>query len=138
MRKSRAVFFNFYGLRILVKSENANIRKDLLRDFSYFHSAPVEPRVVVEVIDDSGPRHDLPRLRASLETPRNTVYRDNELSYVDYFGRALMKYSGKEERYSVYCEDRDLAHEITYLTILSRVGKHLDTNGLHRVHALGV
>jgi hypothetical protein len=49
-----------------------------------------------------------------------------------------MKYSGKEERYSVYCEDRDLAHEISYLTILSRVGKHLDTNGLHRVHALGV
>jgi hypothetical protein len=138
MELAHTVFFNFYGLQIMVKSENTAIIKDIHRDFSFFHSAPVEPSAVVEVIEDSGPRNSLPQLRASLQTPRNIVYRDHEHSYVDYFGRALMIYSDKEQKHTVFCDDRDLAHEITYLTLLAKVGAHLDAIALHRVHALGV
>ncbi len=38
----------------------------------------------------------------------------------------------------IHCPERDLAHEIAFLTVLSRVGEHLDAVGLHRVHALGL
>jgi len=138
MQQSNVVSFNFYGLEIMVRSANTMILKDILRDFSYFHSSHEEPRVVLEVIEDPGPRGNLPSLRVSLQTPRNLVFRNEEYSYVDYFGRALMIYSQHESKYAVYCDKRELAHEITYLTILSRVGRHLDEIALHRVHALGV
>jgi hypothetical protein len=64
------------------------------------------------------------------------VYREGNTSYIDYFGRAMTICRGGE--YRVYCADRDLAHEIAFLTILSHMGRHLDAKGLHRVHALGV
>jgi hypothetical protein len=38
----------------------------------------------------------------------------------------------------VYGTDLDLVHEIAYHFILSTAGQHLNSRGLHRVHALGV
>ncbi|MFZ2087987.1 MAG: hypothetical protein WAU47_05380, partial [Desulfobaccales bacterium] len=58
--------------------------------------------------------------------------------YLDYFGRALSVYRTAQRRWEIFCRDRDLAHEVAFLTILSRVGQHLDSVGLYRVHALGV
>ena len=66
------------------------------------------------------------------------VYRDAAASYIDYAGRALMTQARGDGRCIIYCPERDLAHEIAFLTVLSRVGEHLDAVGLHRVHALGL
>lgn len=121
-----------------MKSDSDEILQDIHRDFSYFSTAPLNQEAVLEVIKKPSPQDRLPSLRASFYSPRNTVYRDGHISYIDYFGRALAICQSKEKRFRIYCDDRDLAHEITYLTILSQVGQHLDRIALHRVHALGV
>jgi hypothetical protein len=133
-----AVSFDLYGFRVAVESDDDGVLEDIQRDFSYFSKGPGEESALVEVISESVPRALLPRLKATLQTPRNIVYRKGDVSYVDYFGRALTIRQGKEKAYKIYCNDRDLAHEITFLTILSQVGQHLDAIGLHRVHALGI
>ncbi|MGD0827053.1 MAG: hypothetical protein ABSA09_03085 [Desulfobaccales bacterium] len=132
------IFFNFYGFPVAVKSDKEEVLTDIHRDFSYFRTEPVEARARLELFADYGRRDLLPRLKATLQTPRNLVYRNGEASYLDYFGRGLAIYQSQEGRYEIYCGDRDLAHEIAFLTILSLVGQHLDAIGLHRVHALGV
>ena len=114
-----AVSFDFYGFRVAVKSDDDGVLEDVQRDFSYFSKRPGEESALLEVISESVPRALRPRLKATLQTPRNIVYRKGDVSYVDYFGRALTISHGKEKAYKIYCDDRDLAHEITFLTILS-------------------
>jgi len=134
----REIFFNFFGFQVAVKGSNAEILEDVNRDFSYFSTGKGKANAQLEVVSDHGPRDLLPRVRATLHTPRNIVYRDGDVSYIDYFGRALTISWAKEGHYRIFCLDRDLAHEITFLTILSQVGQHLDSIHLHRVHALGL
>jgi hypothetical protein len=129
--------FDFYGLRVTVAADDGHLLEDVRRDFSYFRAGPGAAALRVTLKPEPGPRTQLPRLKATLQTPRNIVYRDAEVSYIDYFGRALMTH-GRDGACVIYCSDRDLAHEVAFLTILSRVGEHLDAVGLHRVHALGL
>ena len=137
---SREVFFDFFGFRVAVKGSNAEaeIVEDVAHDFSYFITGKGKADAQLELVDNPGPRDRLPQVKAALHTPRNIVYRDGGVSYIDYFGRALTVCWAKEGRYRIFCIDRDLAHEIAFLTILSQVGESLDAMGLHRVHALGV
>jgi hypothetical protein len=134
----RAITFDFYGFRVAVTSDDEGVLADVRRDFSYFSSRAGDQSAALEVISEPFPRAKLPAVRAALQTPRNIVYRDGDVSYVDYFGRGLMICRDRGATYKIYCTDRDLAHEIAFLTILSRVGEHVDAMGLHRVHALGV
>ena len=130
--------FDFYGYQVEIRADKHEAVEDLRRDFSFFRAVSGERSVLLEVIDGDGRANRLPKLRAALLTPRNIVYRDGDISYVDYFGKALTIYRSKERHYKIYCRDRDLGHEVAYLTILSLVGQHLDSIGLHRVHALGI
>src|SRR5262245_58298627 len=84
------------------------------------------------------PYHELPPLPASVFTPRNVCFQDKKTTYIDYFGRGVAVFNRKEQRCVIYGDDHDLVHEIAYLFILSTVGQHLDSRGLHRVHAPGV
>jgi hypothetical protein len=135
---TRATTFDFYGFRVTVTGDNDGVLEDVQRDFSYFRSPAGDESAWLNVISEPFPRANLPAVRAALQTPRNIVYRDGDVSYVDYFGRGLMICQNKGTDYQIYCTDRDLAHEIAFLTMLSRVGEHLDARGLHRVHALGI
>jgi hypothetical protein len=135
---SRVISFSFYGFRVTVKCDDYGTLEDVQRDFSYFSNPPGEESALLEVISENAPYGNFPRIKATLQTPRNIVYRNGDVSYVDYFGRAMMISQRKEKTYRIYCTDRDLAHEIAFLTILSQVGQHLDSIGLHRVHALGI
>ena len=138
MNTAEEITFNFYGLGVKVVSELQDLLHDVRRDFSFFLKDVPQVASTLRIIADPGPRDRLPRLKAALQTPRNIVYRQGDDSYVDYFGRALLIYHATKRAYVVYCPDRDLAHEIAFLTILSQVGEHLDAIGLHRVHALGM
>jgi hypothetical protein len=134
----REIFFNFFGFQVAVKGSNTEVLEDITRDFSYFSTEMRKANAQLELVNGLGPRDLLPRIKATLHTPRNLVYRDGDVSYIDYFGRALTVSWAKERQYCIFCLDRDLAHEIAFLTILSHVGQHLDSIHLHRVHALGV
>jgi hypothetical protein len=137
MSLTASAAFNFYGLNIQVGGDPAVVQ-DLQRDFSFFRTDLSAPHLSLVMLREAYPRTSLPRLKATLQSPRNIVYRADGVVYVDYFGRALSVYRTGQRRWEIYCQDRDLAHEVAFLTILSRVGQHLDTVGLHRVHALGV
>jgi hypothetical protein len=138
MGEADALSFDFYGLRVAVQADDGDLLEDVRRDFSYFRTEPGVAAMGVVLTAEPGPRTELPRLKATLQTPRNIVYRDADVSYIDYFGKALMTQGRRDGACVIYCRDRDLAHEIAFLTILSRVGEHLDAIGLHRVHALGL
>jgi len=137
MSLTAAAAYDFYGLSILVSGDPAVV-EDLHRDFSFFCREVGRPQLSLIIIPESYPRPSLPLLKATLQSPRNIVYRTDGVTYVDYFGRAMSVYHTAHRRWEIFCQDRDLAHEVAFLTILSRVGQHLDSVGLHRVHALGI
>ena len=129
--------YDFYGLHVQVSGDPALV-EDLQRDFSFFRREVGRPHLSLVMVRQSYDRSSLPRLKATLQSPRNIVYRADGVMYGDYFGRALSVYHTAQRRWEIFSQDRDLAHEVAFLTILSRVGQHLDSVGLHRVHALGV
>jgi hypothetical protein len=137
---SKEVFFDFFGFLVAVKGSNAEaeIVDDVARDFSYFITGLGKADVQLELVGNPGPRDDLPQVKVTLHTPRNNVYREGDVSYIDYFGRALTINWAKERRYRIFCLDRDISHEIAFLTILCQVGQELDSHDRHCVHALGV
>lgn len=108
--------FNFYGLSVSVESDEDGVLEDILLDFSYFAAEPGGEGIFLQLTKNSGFSQSLPMLKSSLHTPRNIVYRDGDTSYTDYFGRALMTHQAEANRFRIYCNDRDLAHEIAYLT----------------------
>jgi hypothetical protein len=130
--------FNFYGLAIEVRSVTVSLIEEVRRDFAYFQAPPGADAVHVEIYSVPPPYEKLPPVPASFFTPRNVCFRDKHVTYIDYFGQGLAVFDRREKRCAVYGTDHDLVHEIVYLFMLSTVGQCLDSQGIHRVHALGV
>ncbi len=130
--------FNFYGLTIDVTSTSADLIEEVRRHFAYFAVPPVNAQVNVDLRLMPPPYAELPSLPAAFFTPRNICFKDGQISYLDYFGEGLAVYNRKQQHCVVYGTKHDLLHEIAYLFILSTVGQHLDSQRIHRVHALGV
>ncbi len=133
--------FSFHGYHVRLCSDNAQRISDVRTDFSHFHipETPASTKPDLEIhFHNFSSRPQLPRLPASQHTPRNVVYRDDATSYLDYGGRALAKISNRGSQIDVYSDDRHLAHEAVYLTILSYTGEYFDRTGRTRVHALGL
>ena len=80
----------------------------------------------------------LPELTCSLATPRNNMFQRWKSDHIDYFGQALNIYDRESKLSQIITEDIELAHEIAYLTILSRVSEALEKKRLHRIHGLGI
>lgn len=132
--------FDFYGLTVDVTGHPPELADQLRRDFVFFRrtgtTMPADVRVEVRL--EEPPWDTVPALPASVFTPRNVSFTDGVLTYLDYFGRGLAVLDRRDASCVVHSPDPDLAHEIAYLFLLSTIGQHLDTLGLHRVHALGV
>ncbi len=52
---------------------------------------------------------------ASFLTPRNVCYQQNQIKYIDYFGKGLVVFDRNKAECLVYGTDQDLVHEIVYL-----------------------
>ncbi len=136
--ESHRLTLSFYGVGVSVESEEAALLRTIEHAFSYFVS-PVERRDLRILYHAKDPDYDhLPVMTASMATPRNICFRADGKTYIDYFGKALNVYDKGEDTCDIYTEDVDLAHEISYLTILSRVSEKLDKKRIHRIHALGI
>jgi hypothetical protein len=77
-------------------------------------------------------------LQPRFVTPRNVVYQDGAHKVVDYFGRALSIVDAAGTRLTVQGEDAHLVHEAAYHFLVSRLGLHLESRGLTRLHGLGL
>lgn len=133
-----------YGVTVAVTCADPEVRTRVAGDFSYFRvdgseaTGAAAPNCDV-IAHRQAPRYDnLPPLIANIYSPRNVSYTGGDVTYIDYFGRALSVYHRGARRIEVFCDHPHLLHEILYLSILSHVAERLERQGLHRVHALGV
>ena len=129
---------DIHGVAIGVTSRSNQLIDEVARDFSFFRSAPGPVECRLELVIGDPPYDGLPEVPAAFFTPRNVCFRHGELSYIDYFGRALTVYDRRAATAVVYGRDQELLHEIAFLFLLSTAGQALDRRGLHRVHALGL
>jgi hypothetical protein len=139
-----------YGLRIAVGGDWPDVVADVIRDFAWFeagHAQPTgsngsgaqpPPGVGVEIQRRTPDYERFSALDAAFVTPRNTVYQAGDVTVVDYFGRALSILDRSRDRLTLQGEDPQLVREAAYNFVLSRVGEHLDTLGLARLHALAI
>jgi hypothetical protein len=130
--------FVFHGVGVAVDSSERALLDATRRSFSFFETAVAEPDLHIEHRAERPDYDALPELTSSVATPRNICFVGGGLTYIDYFGRALNVYDPREGRSRISTEDPQLAREIVYLTILSRVAEKLARRGLHRIHALGL
>ena len=75
---------------------------------------------------------------ASFQSLNSITYEDGHTRFNDYYGKALTIYDYRDERAQIYAPSLEKLHELTYLIVLSRVGKKLDMAGLHKLHAFGI
>ena len=131
--------FSFYGFALEVSSPAAHLVEQVRRDFLHFHT-PLKEHVDMRLrLLPEPPRYDeLPSVPATVFTPRNVSFRNGQVTYIDYFGRALSVFNRGAGECAVQSTDEDLLHEIAYLFFLSTVGEHLDRQHMHRLHALGI
>jgi hypothetical protein len=130
--------FNVYGYRFSVQGSAAEPLEGVRQDFAFFAAAPSGEDVSIELFAEDAPLDGLPATNAVVYTPRNVVYRDGTLRYIDYHGRALGIQEEKSGNLRLYSRDPNMLYEATYLYLLSQIGQSLDRRGLHRIHALGV
>ena len=132
------ISFDFLGLVVEVEGADDGVVDEVRRDFSWFRCTgdTADVRLVLE--KRAPPFDGLPAIPAAFITPRNICFRQDGVSYLDYFGRGLAIHDRKANHCVLYAEGHDLLHEMAFLFILSTVGQHLDRRGIHRLHALGV
>ena len=134
----KSTIFSFYGFGIKVKSSDSQAIDNIQKDFSFFLDPNKIPEIHFEIFTTPPDYQSLPSLRPSGHSPRNFSYRDKNLLLVDYFGRGLLKFDSAKKEYKIFSADPHLRHEIVFLTILSLVGRNLDSRHIHRVHGLGL
>jgi hypothetical protein len=126
-----------YGLRVRVHGW-PDVVERLRLDFAWFDDGhggrPAD--VSVEIEPGSPDYAGLGDAPAAFVTPRNVVYQQDGRTIVDYFGRAMSVRDG--DRLTVRADDDRVAYEAAYQFLLSRVGEHLDSRGLPRLHSLGL
>ncbi len=123
------------GVGVEVAAEDGPALEPLARDFRHFVSEVSNPEIRLDIRRGAPPRSADPKvwlpwrsMKISGAGPRRRV---------DYPGGARLEYDLDRERGTLWAENSDLAHELSYLAVLSRAGWKLDRRGLHRVHALG-
>jgi hypothetical protein len=131
--------FNVYGYRFWVETTSAAEALDgIQQDFAYFATPECDHSISIELFAEHPRLNGIPHSDAVVYTPRNVVYRQDDLRYIDYHGRALGIQDERTGNLKLYSLHGHLLYEATYLYLLSQIGQHLDRKGLHRLHALAV
>jgi len=131
-------YFDFYGVRIKVVSDDFDLVNNIRRDFSYFSVLGGQFDILFVIYNKEIPYDKVPPLKASLYKDNAICYDDKHVRYIDYHGRALSIYDFINNKIEIYSQDKDFLWELTYLAILSMIGEALDKKGIHRIHALGL
>ena len=128
-----------YGLDIGLRGDWPEVLEELALDFAWFPARAGQGAGLEVEVQRRPPEYDrFGELAATYVTPRNVVFQHDGGRVVDYFGRALSVLDPAGTRLLVQGEDRHLVHEAAYQFLLSRIGEHLDSRGLPRIHALGL
>src|SRR6478672_8230155 len=130
-----------HGLRVRVDGDWPEVVENVRLDFVWFERperASVPPDVSVEIQRRPPDFDRFGEVPATFVTPRNVVYELGGTTVVDYFGRAVSVLDRDRSHLVVQGEDEHLVHEAAYHYVLSRIGEHLESVGLTRLHALAL
>jgi len=128
------VSFSFYSIAVQVIGQK-NLIDKLKLDFSFFVVEPVHQHHITVKADSALPGAIPANMKKWMNYKDAEIYDRKSERYVKYGDRGLVHLDFKNENYLVVSKEKDLSHELTYLLVLSRVGKYLDLKGLHRIHA---
>ncbi|MGZ3653748.1 MAG: hypothetical protein ACXWSC_21780 [Bdellovibrionota bacterium] len=139
-RKSKR--FRLHSIAVELRGRGAD---RLAQDFDFFTDRPSRNEddlysVILEIVAREPARGDLPATEASRVFPDCVLYKDGAQLCYEYHGAAVLRVT-RDSRSSLgqlICADEDLAQELGYLYLQSEIGRFLDAQGLHRVHALGL
>ena len=134
--------FRLHSIEVELRGKGA---ESLVRDFDFYADRPLGKEtmkysVSLEILGRPPEPHDLPELPAERVFPDCVLYRDGDhhLHY-EYGGAVLSVTREKNSSYGrLVTADSALAEELGYLYLQSEIGRFLDAQGLHRVHALGL
>lgn len=131
---------NIFNSCFKVICENGELNRLLSLDFEYFQKEIGLNLSVnkVEVFLKKAPLELIPKEVALSQNETSIIYESNNQRINDYHGKALTIVNYADNQAKIYCEDINLAHELSYLYILSRSGKAMDLNGFHKNHAMAV
>jgi hypothetical protein len=117
----------------------------LAQDFDFFTDRPGKAEeaapysVTLESVEGDPSRVKLPSRAADQLFSDGVLYREKNRFFFEYSGALLVVERADNFSYGkVTSLDPHLADEIGYLYLQSEIGRFLDKQGLHRVHALGL
>jgi len=128
-----------YGLRVGVAGDWDDVVADVRRDLAWFEApgdGPID--LLIQVTRRPPDYAPYGGLSASFVTPRNVVFQDGANTVIDYFGRALLVLERDRASAHVQGEDPAVVREAVGNLVISRVGEHLNAQGLVRLHAIGL
>lgn len=134
-------YLNFYGVWASVYSPSEELISKLSLDFDFFlhELGPKhETHFVFEFFLKKPPAERLPKKVSQRQSLNSLTFDQDRRRFNDYHGRALSIYDYEIEKGEIYSLDFNKLHELSYLMILSRIGKTLDLKGLHKIHAFSV
>jgi hypothetical protein len=129
-----------HGLRVAATGDWPEVIDQLRLDFAWFEDTGTagDPAVAITIERGRPDFASFGEVPAAFVTPRNVVYQLDGRTIVDYRGQAVSVLDRATGSLRVRGEDPDLVHEAAYHYVLSRVGEHLDSSGLPRLHALAL
>ena len=137
----KSLLLDIYGTYIEVLTNSDELLDRLRKDFSFFLKESLSEKVhfrfearLEEKQTLTIPRH----FNLVRESKNSKTYDYQKERYNDYFGKLISFYNYQSEVGILSSGQLEKLHEVTYLLILSRVGKKMDLDGLHKVHAFGV
>tara|TARA_R110000868_G_scaffold334495_2_gene595197 strand:- start:506 stop:1510 length:1005 start_codon:yes stop_codon:yes gene_type:complete len=129
--------FNFLGQTLRLNCQNEELLARLAKDFSYFLAEDfTKANFNIDIFFENAPSNIIPNHVASRQSLQSLSFDTPPIRVNDYYGKLVSVYDYKNEKAKLWSTDIEKLHEVTYLLILSRVGKALDLQGLHKVHAM--
>lgn len=84
------MIIDIHGLVIECRAESSDLLRSLIRPFKYFVTETGTPYINVTIKEIDPPYETFPNIKASFSTPRNVVFRGQNLKIVDYFGKGAI------------------------------------------------
>ena len=139
---SNQLYLNFYGFFVCVKSVNHQILNLIEKDFYAFkcnENIVNEKNIFhLKIISKSAPENLIPEIQTTMQTLSSLSYDLHNLRFNDYYGELTSQIDFSKNEAVLYSTNLNKLHEVSYLIILSRVGKKLDIMGLHKLHAFAI
>lgn len=133
--------FCLHSIGVEILGADAQLIAD---DFEFYRNTPSSLenqkfQVHLKCIHRSPLPLDLPNCAAERIFSECVLYRERKQYFYEYSGAVLqVDRNGLTSSGTLITKEKNLRRELAYLYLQSEIGRLLDAQGLHRVHALGI